>query len=101
MSQSREAFRDLLKTIPGATVYGDMPGNVTMSYPAIQYENDDEFVARADNLPYNITDRYQVTVIEKTPERPIAHLVRQLPMCSFNRKYVADQLHHTVYTIYF
>lgn len=102
MGQPRSEFKSLLDTTaPEATVYGQAPGNVAMVYPVIMYEKDTEDVKRADNIPYDITDGYLVTVIESDPDTPIAKKVRQIPMCSHNRSYVAENLHHTVYTIYF
>lgn len=112
MSQPRSEFKKLLDSVAAvynvgksaeaiATVYGQAPGAQDMRYPCIRYDNDSEDVMRADNIPYNITDRYMVTVIERLPDKPLAKLVRELPMCSHNRSYPADNLYHTVYTIYF
>jgi len=101
-------FKDVLKAIAATdslaekgTVYGDGPENTEMVYPAIRYEKGFEEIFYADNLPYEITDRYAVTVIEEDPNTPLALLVRQLPMCSFNRFYVADNLKHSVYNIFY
>lgn len=102
MTRTRMAFKDLLKaTAPAAMVVGQEPGNISMTYPAIRYETNSDEVFYADNIPYEITDRYAVTCIEEDPNTPIAKLIRQLPMCAFNRFYVADNLNHTVYNIYF
>ena len=102
MTRTRMEFKDLLKaTAPEAMVVGQGPGNTSMTYPAIRYETNSDEVFYADNIPYEITDRYAVTCIEEDPNTPIAKLIRQLPMCAFNRFYVADNLNHTVYNIYF
>lgn len=108
MSQPRSGFKALLESVKNFTdpqtaftVYGVGPDNVTMTYPAVRYEKDDEDVKYADNQPYDITDAYLVTVIEEDPNTPIAKLVRTLPLCSFNRYFVAGQHHHTVYKIFF
>ena len=102
MTRLRSEFKDLLETTaPEAMVVGQKPGNTGMTYPAIRYQKDEEDVVRADNLPYDITDRYLVTVIEEDPNTPVAKKVRQLPMCSFNRFYVAENLNHTAYNIFF
>jgi hypothetical protein len=110
VSRSRLEFKQLLDTVGQdeslgdegkATVYGQVPENTTMTYPAIRFEKGFEEVLFADNIPYEVTDRYSVTCIEEDPNTPVAKLVRLLPMCSFNRFYVADNLNHTVYNIYF
>lgn len=101
-TRTRQDFKALLESVSSnAMVVGQAPGNTSMTYPAIRYEKDDEDVQYGDNVPYNITDRYLVTVMEYEPDTPVAKLVRQLPLCSFNRAYVESNLNHTVYTIYF
>lgn len=102
MSRPRIEFKNLLAaTAPSAMVVGQGPGNVNMIYPAIRYEKNYEEVKRADNIPYDITDRYLVTCIEEDPNTPVANAIRQLEYVEFNRYYVADSLNHTVYNIYF
>lgn len=101
MSQLRSDFKAVLDTMGAAKVYGQGPGNTTLVYPCIMYEENLEKKDYADNVPYNITDRYLVTVIESDPDRPVAKAVRQLPLCTFNRRFEADNLIHTVYNVYF
>lgn len=102
MPRPRSEFKDLLEaTAPEAMVVGQQPGNVSMTYPAIRYEDNFEDVIYHDNIPGIITDRYAVTVIETDPNKPVAKKIRQLPMCAFNRSYRADNLIHTVYNIFF
>lgn len=105
MGHSREEFKAVLDAIIAANgsgkVYGQEPPNTGMIYPAIIYKEDLEDVKRADNIPYDITDRYSVTIIEENPTRPVAKAVRLLQYCSFNRRFEVDDLIHTVYNIYF
>lgn len=108
MSRARMDFKELLDSVAQddslevkGTVYGVVPPNTGMTYPAIRYESALEEAFYADNVPYEVTDGYTVTVIESDPNKPISKLVRKLPMCAFNRSYVADNLHHTVYNIFF
>jgi hypothetical protein len=108
MSQPRSGFKPFLESAKGFTdpptefaVYGQAPGNDAMTYPAVVYEKDDEEVVHADNLPYNVTDGYLVTVMEKDVNTPIAKLIRQLPTCRFNRAFVSENVNHTVYKIFF
>lgn len=82
-------------------VYFQPSVNVTMSFPCIVYERDYEDVKFAGDMPYNRTKRYKVTVIDRNPDSEIPDRVAALPMCSFDRYFVADNLHHYSYKIYF
>jgi len=83
-------------------VYFQRPGNILMDdYPVIRYELDDVNQTFADNLPYRSDDRYQVMVITRKPNDPVWRRVLALPKCSFERRYVADNLHHFVFNLFF
>jgi hypothetical protein len=72
-----------------------------MQYPAIVYERDRASTDFADDNPYRITKRYQVTVIDRNPDSVIPDKVAALPMCVLNRHYVASNLNHDVFNLYF
>lgn len=55
----------------------------------------------ANNLPYSLTTRYMVTVIDRDPDSAIPKEVAQLSLCQFNRAYVANNLNHDVFILYF
>jgi len=82
-------------------VYFQPPDSMTMVYPAIRYYQDDEDALFASNRPYRRQKRYQVTVIDRKPDSDIPEKVADLPLCSFDRIYVADNLNHTVFNLYF
>jgi len=42
-----------------------------------------------------------VTVIDRNPDSDLPGKVAELPMCTFNRFFTADNLNHDVYTIFF
>lgn len=98
----RPLLHSLLKELFGSTnVYFQPPPNVQMQYPAIVYHLDGEDAKFADNRPYSRTKLYQVTVIDRNPDSEIPDRLAELPMCSFERFFVADGLNHFVYTLYF
>lgn len=98
----RLELQALLEVILGSTnVYFQPPASNLMSYPAIVYSKDDEDIKRAGNNLYQITKRYQVTVIDKNPDSDIPGKVAALPMCTFDRHYTAQNLNHDVYNLYF
>jgi hypothetical protein len=81
-------------------VFFQPPANVQMQYPAIVYNLDDISTKFADDLPYRLLKRYQVTVIDRNPDSDIPNQIAALPMCSFSRFFVADNLNHFVFTLY-
>lgn len=72
-----------------------------MVFPAIVYERDDEDVKHADNGSYLRTKRYKVTVIDRDPDSLIPDRVGALPLSSFSSHFVAENLNHDVYSVYF
>lgn len=82
-------------------VYYQPPSSITMAYPCIVYHRQRENVKHAGNLPYNHTKRYKITVIDRNPDSLIPDKIGELPLCVHDAHYVAEQLNHDVYTIYF
>lgn len=72
-----------------------------MAYPCIKYQLDTGKTQFAGNIVYLFRKRYQVTVIDKNPDSKIPDAVAALPTCTLNRFFVADNLNHFVFTLYF
>lgn len=100
MARSRNQLHQLLKEIV-QPVYFQSPPNTGMTFPCIVYSRDDEEVVFADNIPYNRAKRYQVTVIDRDPDSPLPDKVAELPLCSYDRNFVVDDLNHDVFTLFF
>lgn len=104
MAESRRLqLQAILKGIVGAEnkVYFQPPNNLKLTFPCIVYEigfGETEF---ADNAPYRHVPRYKVTVIDPDPDGDIKEKVVMLPMCSFDRHMVVDNLNHDIYNIFF
>lgn len=98
---TQEALQKKLKEMfDGGNVYYQPPGR--MDYPAIRYEIDDIENTHANNLTYRVSRRYKVTVIDRLPDNPVIEkLLREMPMCSYDRHYVSDNLNHDVLTLYY
>lgn len=91
----------LVSTLGSGNVYFQPPESLQMKYPCIVYSRnrtDDKF---ADNKRYLHKKRYSVKVIDKNPDSAIPDKIAQLPLCSFDRHYTADNLNHDVYNLYF
>ena len=84
-----------------ANVYFQPPSDSKMSYPAIVYRRDQIYIEHADNKPYCNKNRYQVTIIDRDPDSDIPDKVAELPTCSFDRSFTAENLNHTVFNLYF
>ena len=98
----REQLHEILVGILGSrNVYFQPPENTRMKYPAIVYERDYANVAHADNAPYRISKRYQLTIIDHDADSEIPDKVALLPQCSFIRHFETDELHHDIYNLYF
>lgn len=98
----RLELHSLLKTVLGSdNVYFQPPPTLQMKYPCIVYSRDRVDTNFANNDPYKIEKRYQVTVIDPNPDSEIPDRVSRLRSCIFNRFYTADNLNHDVYTLFF
>lgn len=82
-------------------VYFQPPANLEMAYPCIVYKVNNIRTEFANNAPYLLTTRYLVTVIDEDPDSLIPKAVALLPMCLFDRAYVAKNLNHSVFNLYF
>jgi hypothetical protein len=71
-----------------------------ISYPAMIYEVDGDWVHRADNGPYAMFDRYQVTFVRHDPDSPVLRRLSAIQHSSFSRHFATSGLNHDVYVIY-
>lgn len=99
---SRLKLQILLESLPGVwNVYFKAPEATKMVYPCIVYQLSLIKTKFADNNPYFLKKRYQITVIDKDPDSSIPDLISQLPMSAFDRHFRTAGLNHFVYNIYF
>lgn len=99
---SRLDLQALLEEVLGSrNVYYDPPESVKMKYPAIRYSRKKIENKFANNAVYRQHNCYEVIVIYKDPDSDLPFRISQLPMCSHDRPYIADNLHHDVFTLYF
>lgn len=87
---------------PIKRVFFQPPEGFKLSYPCIVYELSRIDANHASNRVHNYTIGYTVTAIDKDPDSIIPDLIlNNIPCCSFDRHFVSDNLHHTVFTIYY
>lgn len=85
----------------GQHVYFQPPATVRMQYPAIVYRLSNYDVRYADNRGYKRKAAYTVTVVDRNPDSEIPGAFDDWPLCSFDRHYTADNLHHYTFRIYY
>lgn len=99
---SRVELHEELKAMLGSGfVYFQPPESVKMVYPCVVYSLDGVDVRHADDRPYMSKKRYNVVVIDKDPDSVIPDRLSVLPLCRMERVYVADNLNHWVFSLYF
>ena len=91
----------LLRVNGGKNVYHQPPESVRMAYDAIRYSKKKIESKYANNAIYSKMNCYEIIVISRNPDCPLVDEILGLPYCSFDRQYVADNLNHFVFTLYF
>lgn len=103
----RHALQTLLESIIGKrsdgkqNVYFQPPETIKMVYPCIIYSRSSGNTLFANNGLYNFRTRYQLMVIDRDPDSEIPSKIRQLPLCSYDRHYIADNLNHDVFNLFY
>lgn len=100
---NRLDLQAMLEEILGSrNVYFNPPESVKMHYDAIRYELSGKDIKHADNRLYVFTNKYDGVVITRDPDTTIPDaILSHFEMCSFGRPYVADNLNHYPFTLYF
>lgn len=101
MASRLELQTKLEELLGSRSVYYQPPTNINMGYPAIRYSKKSIESKYADNKNYSRMACYELIVISKTPDHPVIEKLLELPYCSYDRHYVADNLNHDVFTLYY
>ncbi|MCF8018191.1 MAG: hypothetical protein K9L62_02210 [Vallitaleaceae bacterium] len=101
MASQLELQTFLEDLIGSRNVYFQPPESKNINYPALIYNIDDRPTYFANDKPYMIRHRYKVIVIDRNPNSAIPDKVGSLQSCKFVTAYTKDNLHHTVYNLYF
>ena len=91
---------DLIDPDGDRHTYFNPPSSVRIRIPAIRYSIRKLDSTFANNGRYNNRPSYEVTLIDDGPDSKYVEKIMQIPYCSFDRHYVADNLNHFVFTIY-
>ena len=82
-------------------VYYQSPESLKMEYPCIRYSKTNIDSKYANNIKYINTNLYTLTVIDRRPDNEVIQKILELPLSSFDRHYVSDNLNHDVINLYF
>lgn len=100
LSQRPELSIKLRAILGSDNVYFQPPPNHEMKYPCFRYELQDLDVKYADNGPYSIMDKYQLTFMHHDPDSAVIRKLLLLPHTSFSRHFATSGLNHDVFVIY-
>ena len=99
---SRTELQTELETKLGSrNVYFQPPENFKMKYPAIVYKRNPITNRHADNGVFSQAQGYTLTLISPNPLEPCIEKLSRMPTCRHASSYVADNLYHDVFEIYY
>lgn len=99
---TRLQLQSKLESILGSrNVYYQPPATLQMKYPCIVYDLDSYDSIYADNDPYALLRRYQITYIDRNPDAPVIEELLKLRTARFDRVFVNDGLYHYILRIYY
>lgn len=102
MASRLELHEELCTILGSRNVYFKPPESVKMKYDAIRYELGGKDIKRANNHLYRSTNQYDGVVITRNPDTTIPDaILAHFEMCSFGRPYIADNLNHYPFTLYY
>ena len=81
--------------------YFEPPASVIMHYPCVRYSRSHMDTKYADNIAYLRHKRYELVLIYEDADDDLPDKLMEELTVSHDRHYVADNLHHDVFTMYF
>ncbi len=106
--KTRLDLQDALQNVIGIrsdgkqNVYFQPPESVKLNYPCIVYQRSSGKTLYGNDMPYNFTNSYDITLITTDPDSPLVKkLAMALPTIRHNTFFPSDNLNHDSYTIYF
>ena len=100
MSKSRLELHNVLKGFCD-NVYFQPPETIKLKYPCIIYSRDKSYTKHANDKLYMHMKRYSIMIIDPDPDTEIPDMMIELPYCSFDRFYPADNLNHYIFNLYY
>lgn len=102
MDRRVELHEKLVELLGSRNVYFQPPESIKLKYPCIIYYLNNMNVRKADDTAYHVSDRYDLTYIDKSPNSDFRRRIFELfPYCSFGRFYTANNLNHYTFTLFY
>lgn len=101
MNDRLELHYKLIELLGNNHVYYQPPETIKMEYPAIRYSKTSIKSTFANSKIYSNKNSYEIIVIDKKPDNAVINKMFELPYIRFDRHYVADNLNHDVFTLYY
>ena len=104
MAEARRLLlhEELCELLGSRAVYYQPPESLKMDYPCIRYSGSGFDTMYADNRPYKTIKRYEGIIITPDPDSDIPELMlNQFEMCNVSSTYVANNLYHHPFTLYY
>lgn len=100
--RSDDFIADLESTRTGK-VYFQPPSNVHLEYPCWVIDRNVAFQPKADNKTYLFQEGYKCTYMNRDePDPDVLRIIpNRYPYCTYQTHYVADNIHHDVFLIYY
>jgi len=102
--EGRLSLDEMLRETFGKRVhyYFQPPTGMMLQYPALVYSLDNLQDRYSDNRVWNRRHAYAMLLITDDPDNSLVDEIDDLPYCSMSgRPYVADNLYHYPFTIYY
>ena len=98
----RMQLQSELERLVGPNVYFQPPATVQLKYPCVIYNLSSGNSIYADNSVYTYTNRFELIFIYRKQNMEIVETVlRTFTMCTVSRVYIADNLYHYVFNLYY
>ena len=101
MNKRLELHNKLVALFCNDHVYYQPTESLKMEYPCIRYSKSDITSRHADNINYVNKTSYEIVVIDKHPDNVVIEKILELPLSSYDRHYISDNLNHDVIRIYY
>lgn len=102
MGTRLELHEQLCDILGSRCAYFQPPTNLRMTYPCIRYSGSGVDAKKANDHLYVYTNRYEGIVIDYNPDSEIAlNILKHFSMCNLGASYVADNLYHFPFTLYY
>lgn len=101
MAPRHELHQILVGILGSDHVYFQPPNGMKMVYPCVVYSRSNIRTNHADNLPYRNAKVYDVMVIDRDPDSILPDKVKALPTSRFDRHFVADNLNHDNFQLFY